>query len=307
MQVWAWFSNNKYIDIQLFDNSVCTKWFNHFRPYSLEKYYGGGVISDLTQVVPQNNQQVETQWNFILNAIYELTKIGFTIPFQIPAVCDYNQSTLNLLHRFFTYNALWYWDSKSDSLILNPFDKNFKLPDDMSYEVWLGIIDPINSAVHLLDKYMSTDNKKFCSVNMPISTVEIGHTHRSPTTLSPWLGFSKEEQQYNYTYLDYELPLVMLNPSILGKCVLQSFLEDDDLNAKDCTGRLGSYGGFYIDLNSNRKKIYQSSQFKNWIEKHNRSVDNLPLEFPIGYVKNYQDIVSWLGPKIYFKNLEFVD
>ena len=83
-------------------------------------------------------------------------------------------------------------------------------------------------------------------------------------------------------------------------------VEDDDLNAKDCTGRLGSYGGFYIDLDDNRKKIYRSEQFNNYLRKHGRSLNNTPLEFPIGYVRNYNEIVNWKNP-MKFKKLIFVE
>jgi hypothetical protein len=80
--------------------------------------------------------------------------------------------------------------------------------------------------------------------------------------------------------------LVLLDQSILGKCVLQSFIENDDPTQDDCTGRLGSFGGFFIDLNDNRKKIYKSTQFKDWIKSYNMT--NIPYEFPIGYVESDQ-------------------
>ena len=44
--------------------------------------------------------------------------------------------------------------------------------------------------------------------------------------------------------------------------------------------------GFFIDLNDNRKKIYKSTQFKDWIKSYNMT--NIPYEFPIGYVESDQ-------------------
>lgn len=304
MQIQVWFSNDKYIDIGLFNNDTIIKWFDYYSQYESLDYYGANIISLIGHSTPPTST-VEKQWNSILNTIDKLVGMGYNIPFQVSPIFDYSQTTLNLLHRFFTYNAAWYWDNK-DSVVLNPFDNNFRLPSDINYTDWLGIIDPINAAVHQLEHYTElNNNKKFVIENFPIQTVNVWPKNRAPTNLDSWLPFTDEDQRLNYTYFDSELPLVILSNTILGKSIMQSFYEDDNLNAKDCTGRLGSYGGFFIDLDSNRKKIYQSSQFKNWALKHNRNVDSLPLEFSIGYVKNYQEVLQWIDNTLQFKKIVF--
>lgn len=305
MQIQVWFTNNKYIDVRLFNNKTIAKWFDHFGKLNLLDYYKSVVINHTCQDPLTNN---DSEWNIILNTVEILKSIGYNFPYQLPDKFNYNQSTLNLLHRFFTYNAMWYHDNEADSSICNPFDSKFKLPNEMSYVEWLGIIDRINNSVHKIENSVTlSDNKKLIVNKFPITSVYSSPKNKLPTNLSPWLIFTEEDQQYNYTYNDSELPLVVLDNAILGKCVLQSFYDDDDLNAKDCTGRLGSYGGFFIDLNDNRKKIYRSQQFKTWVEKHNRSIDSLPLEFPIGYVINYTDVISWCSWDLIFKKLVFVD
>ena len=309
MQIQVWFANEKYIDIKLFDNSAATTWFNRFKQLNLTNYYNGTIFKNLIHEVPLNETVVTQRWNIILSAVDTLRNIGFDIPFQLPTTFDRSQATLNMLHRFFTYNALWYQDNILDSSIPNPFDKNFKLPNTItSYEDWLDIIDNINDMVHMLENFtVPTSNKTLCLKELDVPNVHIFPANREPTDLSPWVDFTEDELQYNYTYLDSNLPLVILDRSILGKPVLQSFQEEDDLSAKDCTGRVGSYGGFHIDLNANRKKIYESQQFKNWAEKHNKTVDTLPLEFSIGYVTNYDDVIKWCTIGLPFKKLVFVD
>ena len=308
MQIQVWFSNDKYVDIQLFDNCTVAKWFLHFQKLSLTNFYDTYPICNFINCRRLDVTLVDNLWNSILDTQDKLSNMGYKIPFQIPNVFDYKQSTLNLLHRFFTYNAAWYWSNKTDPAVPNPFDNNFKLSNKISYPEWLGLIDNINAAVHRLEHSTDlTDNKKFILEQLPVTAIHVNSSSRTPTDLSPWLSFTEEEQQLNYTYFDSDLPLVVLDQSILGKCVLQSFAEDDDLNAEDCSGRLGSYGGFFVDLTDNRKKIYQSEQFKNWVAKHNRDFASLPLEFPIGYVENYQDVLQWINQDLKFKKIMFVD
>jgi hypothetical protein len=290
----------------LFDNKTTTKWFDHCSKLNSVGYYRGFINRRLFSIEHCSAEQLSNLWNTILNTIDQLTKLGYNFPYQIPREFDRNQSTLNLLHRFFTYNAMWYHDNAADSSILNPFDSEFILPNEMTYVEWLSIIDPINDSVHEIEnETIPTDNKKLIANNLKITTVYSVPANRNPEDLDPWLPFTEEDQQHNYTYFDCELPLVVLDRSILGKCVLQSFYDDDDLNAKDCTGRLGSYVGFCIDLTDNRKKIYRSQEFKTWIDKHNRSIESLPLEFSIGYVDNYDDVMSWFTPTLSVKKLVF--
>jgi hypothetical protein len=75
---------------------------------------------------------------------------------------------------------------------------------------------------------------------------------------------------------------VLLDNSILGKSILQSFYEEDDPTCKDCTGRQGSYGGFIITQSDNRKQIYRSHKFISWCEKYNLLTNRIPYEFAIG-------------------------
>ena len=72
--------------------------------------------------------------------------------------------------------------------------------------------------------------------------------------------------------------------------MLQSFEEYDDPNAKDCTGRIGSFGGFFIDTDNKLKDVYESDKFKVWCDKHGRKINELPLEFVIGYVDKFSDM-----------------
>jgi hypothetical protein len=304
----VWFDNDKFIDICLFDHDPIPAWFEHFRKFSDTGYYKGGFLCDRGYGV-FSKDIIPTQWNIILDAINKLTKMEYKFPFQVPKEFDYDQELLNKLHRFFTYNVMAFKSKEP-----NPFDPEFKMPSDINFEYWLGLVDEINGAVHKLENFSKfTENKTFFSTQLPLTYFFVNGSTRHPANITPWVEFTKEELKHNYTYFEYDLPLVLLDKSILGKCALQSFLEDDDLNAKDCTGRLGSYGGFTVDINDNRKKIYRSEPFKNWLTKHNRTLEDTPLEYPIGYVKNYEEVLSWANSLVRtmkplkLKKIVFVD
>ena len=133
---------------------------------------------------------------------------------------------------------------------------------------------------------------------------------KSHTDLSTWLEFTIEDQVHNFNeYMALESPLVILDGSILGKSVLQSFYENDNPNAQDCTGRLGSYGGFIIELDDHRKNIYRSKEFISWAQSHNRAFNSLPLEFPIGYIPDFKNQCrkTLLQKMNIFKNIKFID
>jgi hypothetical protein len=258
----------------------------------------------------RNGINSSKSWNQIKSAIDKLKQINYTFPFSISDEFDRSQDTLNQLHRFFTYNVLWYHDQQIELDKKNPFDENFKIPEYMSFQQWLDIVDEINVAVHQLESACHPHkNKKIILDQHPLSMIICNPIRKSHTDLYPWLQFTIEDQAHNFDeYMALESPMVILNDSILGKSVLQSFYENDDPNAQDCTGRLGSFGGFVIELDDTRKNIYRSPEFTSWAQSHNRALDSLPLEFPIGYISNFENQRSTLLQKMkIYKNTKFID
>jgi hypothetical protein len=273
MQIKINYTKNHYTLIQLFDNSSVRKWFN----YVSTKNYNYKYHLERTPSV-NKTVNVAYEWNSIQNTIEYLNKIGLYLNFDLPNAFDYQQSTLNKLHRFFTYNMLWY-DVKDDTP--NPFSPQFKL-DNITKDEWHNIIDVINEAVHTLEK-VATLTKNAISISPPINFLSFPPRKDRNTN---WLEFDETDIKQNYEYFNntqYRY-LVVLDRSILGKCILQSFVENDDPSAADCTGRMGSHGGFTIVDNPRLQQIYQSPEFKDWANSFNLDINSLPYEFPIGYV-----------------------
>jgi hypothetical protein len=304
MKLQITFLDESVVEIFLFQNNAVTKWFKHFQKINLDHTMGLLDLRDSNDTINSSEY-----WNQIKSAIDKLKQINYTFPFLVSDEFDRSQDTLNQLHRFFTYNVLWYHDLSIKPDKKNPFDENFKIPEYMSFQQWLDIVDEINLAVHKLQSSCYTNkNRKFILDQHPLSMI-CSPVRKSHTDLNTWLQFTIEDQAHNFEeYMALELPMVTLDDSILGKSVLQSFYENDDPNAQDCTGRLGSFGGFVIELDDTRKNIYRSTEFTSWAKSHNRALDSLPLEFPIGYIPDFENQRSTLLQKMkIYKNTKFID
>jgi len=284
------FSENQYILVALFDNDAVKKWFRRFANCDY-------TIS-MESMPALNNTYVnaDSQWNKILQTFSTLNGLGYRPNIEVPISFDRSQQTLNLLHRFFTYNATW---GKDNTHLQNKYDERFQLPKHVSFEEWWNLIDEINNCVHRLERIVPHQN-----FMKQVNAFEF--VPNSKITLK-WLQFTQEELKHNYEYLEKKSQfehLVLLDRSILGKCVLQSFVDDDDPTADDCTGRLGSHGGFVVELDDSRKTIYQSDQFQQWISKYGLVAADLPYDFPIGYVEQKSFVLHRSG--YLFQSIDFI-
>jgi hypothetical protein len=94
--------------------------------------------------------------------------------------------------------------------------------------------------------------------------------------------------------------MIIMSEEIQGKSYLRAFIDNDDPREIDISGRSGSYGGFIIDLVEDRKKIYQSEEFNNWLNLYNLKKEELPLEWPLGKIREVTQ------PLYEFKYYDFI-
>jgi hypothetical protein len=283
------FGQSNFMLIKLKDHPAIVKWFNYFSiaTKQIPDFYSYNI-----DIYPHNSQprdsDLDLHWNCIVDAVARLQVLGYNFPHTLPPTFDCSQHTLNLLHRFFTYNALW---ARAGDWVPNPFDPAFVFPAHMTRPQWYALIDIINQNVHRLEEYVSTPHKQFLidnnhvinSITLVSKSAPIRKSSTDTSLSKLWLPFNLDEHELNYMPLDSGVgPAVTLDNAILGKCILQSFLEHDDPTAKDCTGRIGSSGGFTIDLDQTRQRIYNTPEFQAWADSHGVSVDHLPLDFQIG-------------------------
>jgi hypothetical protein len=299
------------ITIELIQHPTIEKWFKFFQPLvSQQPGYYRMCMSEEFSIHPRSYIDADHHWQVILDSIQELKDVNYRMPFEITDQYDYNQATLNKLHRFFTYNCEWWSNQLTEA---NPFDDTFTPPADWNFEKWHSVIAPINEAVHNLEDVTSTNTKLFWrdpTGRLTFTTWTINNPGSITGLLNKtcYLLFDSDDLSFNYKSMDFSQGApVTLNASILGKCTLQSYFEEDDPTARDARGREGSYGGFTIHLNRRREEIYQSEYFRQWAASYGRTVESLPLEFQIGHVigTSIEDLYKF-DPQQYIRT-EFVD
>ena len=270
------FENNHHILIELFENPTIEKWFNHFLKANNKcsyKFNDGNIYIE----------NKANAWPVIKNAISKIKEMDFNVPIEVPDNFNRDQQLLNELHRFYTNNATW---------------------SERQHKKYFNLISEINLAVHVLEQHTDIQSNKTFTESVDLAFF---HFQLNEEPKTHWLDFSNEGQKLNYTYFDYDYDyIVKLDRSILGKCVLQSFEEHDDPWEKDCSGRLGSFGGFGIELDKKTKKIYESQKFIDWCLKYKCDYKKLPLEFPIGYVSFFTDYNLFAFYSKKFLNIDFL-
>jgi len=285
--------------IELFDIPVIRSWYHEYKNRDINNYTFCFSMIRHDEISDNSRDYINSRIKEIHEAKQQLETLGYVWPKFIPLVehnaASINQTVLNKLHRFFTNNWRWFMDNgQRKHGYPNPYDPTFVPPMDLTLEEWVKIIDRINLAVHDLEHFAVPEHtKKFIldnNLNIEVLCIK--------SNLSERMRFTIEEYHHNYKFnLDDDSYPVLLPNEILGKNVLLSFSDNDDPNEVDVWGRQEAQIGFYIDLNKNRRKIYNSDKFKQWADSHNRSIGSLPLEFEIGRVKNLP-----LPPEKFYQN-----
>jgi hypothetical protein len=302
---------NSHITIELKQHPTIEKWFKFFQNITNQQpdYYRM-FFSDEFRLPRRPKIDHKKQWKIIQDSLTVMRDAGYCMPFEIPAEFDFSQSTLNQLHRFFTYNCDWWHQQETKP---NPFDNNFRPPPEWDFAYWHSIIRQINQAVHTLEVCVTTPTKLLYQepggkMILPSWILNTPASITGELIEIRYLPFDSYEQSCNYEPMDFSRGApVTLNASILGKCMLQSYFEEDDPTAEDARGREGSYGGYCIHLNRRREEIYRSEHFRQWAASYGRTVDSLPLEFQIGHVvgTSMEDLYKF-DPQRYIRT-EFID
>jgi len=279
------FRDNHYIIINIFEEN--SQWFNFFQNRKKLNEYIPSF--ELERLCCYSDNYDAREWDKIVENTEYLKSQNFKLPYELPEKFDHNQELLNVIHRFFTYNSSWALkycnhDMTGATPLVspepNPFDNSF-IPTDL--EKFLTTISNLNLAVHNLESSCMTLQKNSVLNIIKNNSMRRITINTYEFTSNGWLnvGSNFDELQKSYTN---NYPNVIMSEEIQGKSYLRAFIDNDDPTKLDVTGRYGSYGGFIIDTNQDRKSVYESLEFNNWLDEYGLDKKNLLLEWPLGHV-----------------------
>jgi hypothetical protein len=265
------------LNVRLLDNPGVEAWADKF----LNRYQTKAVFHYHTHpwtldwsIIRESYKQIDQSLRKLRRAGIEYTGIGL-VNFGL-ADSDNIHSWLNSLHRFFTHKQKLCNDRM--------------LGDDIDYLDVSLTLDQINQSVHQIEIFLPVGPK-----DMPLTEIpEIKLYHPSESDTPAWLNLENYRQYHSADFYD-----VILTSEILGKTILQNYLDLDNPNNWDTSGHYCSAGGLQICITNTRQQIYQSDSFLSWLAKHNVDPATVYYDFPIGNIKNkesseFQELVNCL-------------
>jgi hypothetical protein len=170
---------------------------------------------------------------------------------------------LNALHRFFTHNQA--------ACNQRCFGNN------LDYSAASTLLHELNECIHTIEQYVPRG-----PADNPVSTLsDIKLYHPTNSGTSAWLDLNDYRQYHSQHHYD-----VILTSEILGKTIIQSYLDLDDPNDWDTSGHYVSAGGIQICIDSTRQTIYQSQSFQNWLTKYGVDPAAVNYDYPLGNIQN---------------------
>lgn len=266
-----------WVTIECLDNPVINRWYQ-----AAKEIYQFPPTANLihypiyySEISIEARDIVNNSYNNILMAIDALQAIGIDWPVVEPTEFNYDQKWCNRVHRYFTTLMQYRKFNLTSNTVIDG--------DSTNIAVFYKLGHIINEAVHKIEHYCMNQTRqkylkfnKLLHVNLPGFNYHLNATHK-------WHGFNQEDYQYHTWGSDYD---VIFNAEILGKTILQSFIDEDNPNYFDTSGHNGWWGSFLILTNDSRKRIYDSDDFNNWLADHGVSKEskNIYGDFPIGKV-----------------------
>lgn len=245
------------VQVNLLDNPGVQAWANKF----LDNYTTSVLAHDHLWVHHMDVAKFNHAVDHSLILIDQLAQYG--IVYSGPSISLVDHCSLNHVHRFFTHNQ-----QRCNVREFGP---------DFDYNLVMLMLDQLNIHVHELENYIPRGPDDI--VVDQIEEIKLYHNSQYGTT--DWIDLTDYQQYHSDQHYD-----VILSSEILGKTLLQSYLDQDDPTDWDTSGHHGSAGALQIAYLPTRQKIYQSDSFKQWLERHGANPAELKYDFPIGNIQD---------------------
>lgn len=262
------------VQVELLDNPGVQAWTDKF----LSGTYETTVIQhDHLYTRPPDYEYINKLYNQCKILVDELDQHG--IIYSGPNIVPFETSTteqmhqwLNSLHRFFTHNQ-----QRCNVR---------QLPPGSDYQLIFHKLEEINYHIHDIELYVPRRSQ-----DLAVDSIdEIKLWHNAQTTDPAWVSLESYKQYHSDQYHS-----VLLTSEVLGKTILQSYLDDDNPNDWDTSGHYSSAGGLQICCTNARQQIYQSTSFQQWLARHGLRSQDVYYDFPIGNIKDmpaFQQLVN---------------
>lgn len=266
-------TNSIEVQVNLLDNPGVDAWANKFLNCN---YTTSAWSHDHLWVHHMNTEKFNHAVAECCRLIQQLSHYG--ILYLGPEINNVDHYTLNHLHRFFTHNQ-----QKCNN---QEFENNF------DYDSVMSMLNSLNVHVHDLECYIPRGPDDIVVDQIE----EIKLYHATPYGTDSWINLMEYSQYHSDQHHD-----IILSSEILGKTLLQSYLDQDDPTDWDTSGHYGSAGGLQITYLPTRQQIYQSSSFHKWLQQYDADPDDLKYDFPIGNIQDrdtgpFQQVLAQLGP-----------
>jgi hypothetical protein len=264
-------TNRIEVQVNLLDNPGVQAWADKF----LDNYTTFALSHDhlwVHHMDTENFNHAAAQCSSLIN---QLAQHG--VVYTGPDIATVDHDTLNHVHRFFTHNQ--------------QRCNNQKFGNNFDYESAMTMLDKLNNYVHELECYLPRGSEDM-TVNQ-IEEIKLYHpTHYGTTN---WVDMSEYSQYHSDQHHD-----IILGSEVLGKTLLQSYLDQDDPTDWDTSGHYTSAGGLQITYQPTRQQIYQSASFKKWLDQYGADSTDLKYDFPIGNIQDrdtgpFQQVLAQLG------------
>jgi hypothetical protein len=262
------------LPIELVANPAIDSWKQHFLDRDQSVVVDGFFWDPMGKKIYHPDEvrsQTQQCLEILEESVARLKNLQVEFPYEVPDVDSVDQDWANRAHRWFTHTQKDFNEKRVPGMSF----QNMKAYRSQVTEQ----LQIVNEYIHAVENYIPAPNVGFERGTM----WEIYLSDEPPCTHPRWWQMNPEWRSY-HSPEHYD---VIFGSQILGKTILKSFLDQDDPRDWDTSGHYNNNGALQILPTRHRQQVYQSQQFRDWVERHDISLDQVWYDFPVGNVLDH--------------------